>query len=146
MPKGFMSQEAAAEKLGVKPEEVSNFVRAGELREFRDAGVKHYKNEDVEALVAKRASGGAQAQPPAEGQDEGTEDESSDLCTPDEAAGFLHIEVAAFRGLAEKHGLKKFTLRGQECYLFSAVRALGDLPVVISVIVEQEPSPDQNST
>ncbi|MFQ5413975.1 MAG: helix-turn-helix domain-containing protein, partial [Phycisphaerae bacterium] len=52
MAKMFYSTEEAAERLGKSADAVADLVRAGKLREFRDAGSVHYKVEDVDALAS----------------------------------------------------------------------------------------------
>ena len=51
MAKMFYNAQEAAKKLGKTEEEVKDLVRAGKLREFRDAGTVNYKTADVDALV-----------------------------------------------------------------------------------------------
>jgi len=51
MAKMFYTAEEAADRLGRSQEELKGLVRAGKLREFRDAGTVNYKVGDVDALV-----------------------------------------------------------------------------------------------
>ena len=51
MGKMFYSAEEAAQRLGKTEEQLKDFVRAGKLREFRDADTFNYKVEDVDALA-----------------------------------------------------------------------------------------------
>ena len=55
MAKMFYTVEEAASRLSVTEEEVKGLVRAGKLREFRDAGTFNYKVEDVDALAGPPA-------------------------------------------------------------------------------------------
>jgi hypothetical protein len=73
MAKMFYSEEEAAQRLGVTPEELNKLVRKGDIREFRDAGKLNYKVDDVEAYAAKHPGGGAP--PPA--SDSGVGDAAS---------------------------------------------------------------------
>jgi hypothetical protein len=67
MAKMFYSAKEAAAKLGKSEEDLKGLVRAGKLREFRDAGSVNYKVEDVDKLAsggggaAKKSSPGASA-------------------------------------------------------------------------------------
>jgi len=56
MAKMFYSAKEAAQRLGKSEEDVKALVRAGTLREFRDAGSVNYKVDDVDALAARRSS------------------------------------------------------------------------------------------
>ncbi|MFH1746044.1 MAG: hypothetical protein ABIG44_03255 [Planctomycetota bacterium] len=51
MAKPFYSMEEVSELLGKTPNEIKTLVRAGTLREFRDAGKIFFKAEDVEKLT-----------------------------------------------------------------------------------------------
>lgn len=53
MAKMFYSAKEASEKLGKSEDELKGLVRAGKLREFRDAGSVNYKVSDVDGLVTK---------------------------------------------------------------------------------------------
>lgn len=53
MAKMFYSAKEASEKLGKSEEELKGLVRAGKLREFRDAGSVNYKVSDVDGLLTK---------------------------------------------------------------------------------------------
>jgi hypothetical protein len=55
MAKTFYSAMEAAEKLGRGEAELKDLVRAGKLREFRDAGTVNYKVSDVDALTKAAA-------------------------------------------------------------------------------------------
>ncbi len=59
MAKMFYSAKEAAEKLGKTEDELKAMVRAGSLREFRDAGNVNYKVDDIDALVDPGAAGAA---------------------------------------------------------------------------------------
>ncbi len=50
MAKTFYSAKEAAEKLGKTENDLKDLVRAGKLREFRDAGTVNYKVTDVDVL------------------------------------------------------------------------------------------------
>lgn len=50
MAKMFYSAKEAAEKLGRNESDLKDLVRAGKLREFRDAGTVNYKVSDVDLL------------------------------------------------------------------------------------------------
>ena len=50
MAKTFYSAKEAAEKLGKSENDLKDLVRAGKLREFRDAGTVNYKVTDVDVL------------------------------------------------------------------------------------------------
>ena len=50
MAKAFYSAKEAAEKLGRNENDLKDLVRAGKLREFRDAGTVNYKVSDVDAM------------------------------------------------------------------------------------------------
>lgn len=52
MAKMFYSAEEAAERLGKSEEDLKELVRAGKLREFRDAGKIKYKLDDVDGLAS----------------------------------------------------------------------------------------------
>ena len=64
MAKIFYSSKEAAEKLGRNESDLKDLVRAGKLREFRDAGTVNYKVSDVDAL-GKSASPPPKAPPAA---------------------------------------------------------------------------------
>ena len=64
MAKMFYSAKEAAEKLGRNEDELKDLVRAGKLREFRDAGTVNYKVTDVDSLT-KSAPPAPKAAPPA---------------------------------------------------------------------------------
>lgn len=64
MAKMFYSAKEAAEKLGKSENDLKDLVRAGKLREFRDAGTVNYKVSDVDALAPK-GPGGAASKPAA---------------------------------------------------------------------------------
>jgi hypothetical protein len=51
MAKPFYSMDEVCAKLGKKPEQIRELVRAGSLREFRDAGKVFFKAEDVDQLA-----------------------------------------------------------------------------------------------
>jgi len=51
MAKPFYSMEEVCAKLGKTPDQIRELVRAGTLREFRDAGKIFFKSEDVEQLT-----------------------------------------------------------------------------------------------
>lgn len=51
MAKMFYSAEEAAEKLGKSESQLEDLVRAGDIREFRDAGRVNYKVEEIDALA-----------------------------------------------------------------------------------------------
>lgn len=55
MAKTFYSAKEAAEKLGRTENDLKDLVRAGKLREFRDAGTVNYKVTDVD-LISKGAA------------------------------------------------------------------------------------------
>jgi hypothetical protein len=55
----FYSAPEAAKKLGRTEADLKDLVRAGKLREFRDAGKVNYKISDVDALVGKLAPAAA---------------------------------------------------------------------------------------
>ena len=57
MAKMFYTAEEAAAKLGKSEDQVKDLVRAGSLREFRDAGSISYKVDDVDAIAS--TTGGA---------------------------------------------------------------------------------------
>ena len=57
MAKMFYTAAEAADKLGKTEDDLKGLARAGQLREFRDAGSINYKIEDIDKLVAD--SGGA---------------------------------------------------------------------------------------
>lgn len=59
MAKMFYTASEAAEKLGASEEKLTNLVKEGRLREFRDAGTVNYKIEDVDALVTTGPGPGA---------------------------------------------------------------------------------------
>lgn len=63
MAKMFYSAKEASERLGRTEDELKGLVRAGKLREFRDAGSVNYKVSDVESLLTKTP---AQSPKPAE--------------------------------------------------------------------------------
>ncbi len=64
MAKMFYSAKEAAEKLGRSESDLKDLVRAGKLREFRDAGTVNYKVGDVDAL-GKSPPAATKATPPA---------------------------------------------------------------------------------
>jgi hypothetical protein len=49
--KPFYSMEEVCERLGKTEEDIKSLVRAGELREFRDAGKVFFKAEDIEKMA-----------------------------------------------------------------------------------------------
>ncbi len=51
MANTFYSAQEAAKKLGKSEGDLKDLVRAGRLREFRDAGKVNYKASDVDALI-----------------------------------------------------------------------------------------------
>ena len=53
MAKMFYSAKEASERLGRSEEDLKALVRAGKLREFRDAGSVNYKVSDVDGLLTK---------------------------------------------------------------------------------------------
>ena len=57
MAKMFYTAAEAADKLGKTEDELKGLARAGQLREFRDAGSINYKIEDIDKLAPD--SGGA---------------------------------------------------------------------------------------
>ncbi len=61
MAKTFYSAEEAAKRLGKNVDELKNLVRAGKLREFRDAGKPAYRVDDVDAMAPHGDSAGASA-------------------------------------------------------------------------------------
>lgn len=56
MAKQYYTAEEALKKLGVTENDLRALVREGKIREFRDAGKLNYRVEEVDALVAQRAS------------------------------------------------------------------------------------------
>ena len=56
MAKMFYSASEAADRLGKTEDELTDLVKQGTLREFRDGGQVHYKVEDVDALAGPSAS------------------------------------------------------------------------------------------
>jgi hypothetical protein len=56
MAKMYYNIEETLQKLGCNEDQLKGLVRAGKLREFRDAGKLNYKVEDVDALVAAQSS------------------------------------------------------------------------------------------
>jgi hypothetical protein len=54
MAKPFYSMDEVCAKLGKKPEDIKELVRAGSLREFRDAGKVFFKAEDVDQLAGPK--------------------------------------------------------------------------------------------
>jgi len=59
MAKMYYTQAEALEKLGCTEDELREYVRNGQLREFRDAGKIHYRVDDVEQLMARKTPGGS---------------------------------------------------------------------------------------
>lgn len=60
MAKSFYSLSEAASKLNLSEEQIKDLVRAGKLREFRDAGAVNFKTDEVDGLAAASApEGGA---------------------------------------------------------------------------------------
>lgn len=51
MAKMFYTAEEAAAKLGKSEDQIKDLVRAGSLREFRDAGSVSYKVDDIDGLA-----------------------------------------------------------------------------------------------
>ncbi len=51
MAKMFYTASEAAERLGKTEDQLKDLVRAGKLREFRDAGMASYKAEDIDAIA-----------------------------------------------------------------------------------------------
>ncbi|MFH1573425.1 MAG: helix-turn-helix domain-containing protein [Acidobacteriota bacterium] len=60
MAKSFYTAEEAAKKLGKQPESLTDLVKQGKLREFRDGGEIRYKAEDVDALAGPSESSGSE--------------------------------------------------------------------------------------
>jgi hypothetical protein len=56
MAKMYYNVEEALQKLGCNEDQLKGLVRAGKLREFRDAGKLNYKVDDVDALAAAQSS------------------------------------------------------------------------------------------
>ncbi|MEK6674269.1 MAG: hypothetical protein AABZ47_01285 [Planctomycetota bacterium] len=56
MAKMFYSSQEAAARLGKGEGDLKDLVRAGTLREFRDAGKVNYKVQDVDTLAVKLAA------------------------------------------------------------------------------------------
>ncbi|UCE62063.1 MAG: helix-turn-helix domain-containing protein [Phycisphaerales bacterium] len=56
MAKSFYTAEEAAQRLGMTEEEVKGLVKAGKLREFRDAGRSTYRVDDVDAMAPADAA------------------------------------------------------------------------------------------
>lgn len=52
----FYSSEEAAKKLGISEDALTDLVREGKLREFRDAGTINYKISDVDGIAPKTAT------------------------------------------------------------------------------------------
>ncbi len=50
MAKMFYTASEAAERLGATEDKLTDLVKEGRLREFRDAGIVNYKVEDIDAL------------------------------------------------------------------------------------------------
>lgn len=63
MAKMFYSAKEAAEKLGRSETDLKDLVRAGKLREFRDAGTINYKIGDVDMLVKSGGAGPVSGKP-----------------------------------------------------------------------------------
>ncbi len=61
MAKMYYNVEETLQKLGCNEDQLKGLVRAGKLREFRDAGKLNYKVDDVDALVAAQSSLGSAA-------------------------------------------------------------------------------------
>ncbi|MCH7700553.1 MAG: hypothetical protein IID37_02585 [Planctomycetes bacterium] len=55
MAKSFYSLTEAAGKLNLSEEQIKDLVRAGKLREFRDAGSVNFKADEVDGLAAASA-------------------------------------------------------------------------------------------
>lgn len=55
--KMYYSEQEAAEKLGVSPEALQDFVRDEKLRVFQDGGERMFKADEVEALAGGAAAG-----------------------------------------------------------------------------------------
>ena len=55
--KQYYSAEEARQRLKLDEEAFRSLIRAGKLREFRDAGRLNYRVEEVDALAAEQASG-----------------------------------------------------------------------------------------
>ena len=56
MAKAFYSIDEVSELLGKSHDEIRELVRAGTLREFRDAGKIFFKAEDINKLAGGAAS------------------------------------------------------------------------------------------
>jgi len=65
MAKMFYSAKEAAEKLGKSENDLKDLVRAGKLREFRDAGTVNYKVGDVDMLAKGGGNVSGSAKPAA---------------------------------------------------------------------------------
>jgi hypothetical protein len=65
MAKMFYSAKEAAEKLGKTETDLKDLVRAGKLREFRDAGTINYKVGDVDILAKNGGAAPASGKPAA---------------------------------------------------------------------------------
>jgi hypothetical protein len=59
MAKSFYSADEAAQKIGKSPDELTELVKAGKLREFRDGDEVKYKAEDIDKLAPEEAGGSA---------------------------------------------------------------------------------------
>jgi hypothetical protein len=56
MAKLFYTASEAAERIGATEDTLTDMVKEGKLREFRDAGTINYKVEDIDSLVGKVAA------------------------------------------------------------------------------------------
>lgn len=61
MAKMYYSVDETLAKLGCNEDQLKGLVRAGKLREFRDAGKLNYKVDDVDRLVAEQGTLGGSA-------------------------------------------------------------------------------------
>jgi hypothetical protein len=59
MAKSFYNADEAAKKVGKSPDELTELVKAGKLREFRDGDEVKYKAEDIDKLAPEDAGGSA---------------------------------------------------------------------------------------
>ncbi|HOB74401.1 MAG TPA: helix-turn-helix domain-containing protein [Phycisphaerae bacterium] len=76
MAKMYYNLEEAAARLGCNEEQLRGLVRAGKLREFRDAGKLNYRVDEVEKLAAETGDNAASSSSSGELK---LADESSDM-------------------------------------------------------------------
>ncbi len=92
MAKMYYNLEETLQKLGCNEDQLKGMVRAGKLREFRDAGKLNYKVEDVDRVVEEQASLGGSSQAGGSGTGLSLEDSGEISLMADDSGGGLKLD------------------------------------------------------